>query len=510
MKRFFKSVFGRLTAVALAILLQIAVLLVVVSIASAVYYQFSIAMTVLTLLAIVHIVNRDMNIDSKVPWIIVVCVLPLFGCIIYIMFSKNYIPGWQRRLLKKIRFESIEAISNQSNRQSYYRDILDNCYGQSRYLFTSSGSVQHDATDTMYFSCGEKFFDKLTEDLKQAQKYIFLEYFIIEKGQMWNSILQILRQKVKEGVEVRVIYDDIGCISKLPSNYFKHLSKEGIKCVRFNPFRPILSAVHNNRDHRKITVIDGTIGYVGGINLADEYINKKSPYGYWKDSAVRLEGSAVTNLVVLFLQNYDVMAKQTEEFEDYIATSFPAFPDSGVVVPFGDGPRPLYNEQIAENAYLNIINSAEKYVWITTPYLIIDSQLKNALQSAAMRGVDVRIYTPGIPDKKLIFTVTRSHYKQLLRDGVKIFQYTPGFLHAKSIIADDYVGIVGTINLDYRSLIHHYECGVWMYRTRALEQLKADIEKIEEVSQPQDHTTAKLNILQRLVSVFIAVFTPLM
>lgn len=249
---------------------------------------------------------------------------------------------------------------------------------------------------------------------------------------------------------------------------------------------------------------------MGGINLADEYINKKSPYGYWKDSAVRLEGSAVTNLVVLFLQNYDVMAKQTEEFEDYIATSFPAFPDSGVVVPFGDGPRPLYNEQIAENAYLNIINSAEKYVWITTPYLIIDSQLKNALQSAAMRGVDVRIYTPGIPDKKLIFTVTRSHYKQLLRDGVKIFQYTPGFLHAKSIIADDYVGIVGTINLDYRSLIHHYECGVWMYRTRALEQLKADIEKIEEVSQPQDHTTAKLNILQRLVSVFIAVFTPLM
>ncbi len=510
MKRLFKSLFGRLTIVAIAILLQITVLLVVLLVASAVYFQLALVMSVLTLLTIVHIVNRDMNVDSKIPWIIFVCFVPLFGCICYMMFSKNHIPLWQRRLLKKIRFESLEAIASQHTRQSHYANVMKDHYGQSKYLYTSSGGVQHDLTDTMYFSSGETFWKSLLHDLKNAQKYIFMEYFIIERGKMWDSILEVLKKKVDEGVEVRVMYDDIGCISKLPSNYFKTLRKMGIKCQRFNPFRPIVSAVHNNRDHRKITVIDGIVGYTGGLNLADEYINHTHPFGYWKDTAVRLEGSAVSNLVVLFLQSWDVMAKTPEEFEDYVATSYPTYPDSGVVVPFGDGPRPLYNDLIAENAYLSIINQAKKYVWITTPYLIIDSQLKNALQSAVQRGVDVRIYTPGVPDKKLIFTVTRSHYKQLLKYGVKIYQYTPGFLHAKSIIADDSVGIVGTINLDYRSLIHHYECGVWMYRTRALSQLKADIIHIQEESQQQDDTTAKLNAVQRLVSAFIAVFTPLM
>ena len=334
-----------------------------------------------------------------------------------------------------------------------------------------------------------------------------MEYFIIETGQMWNKILNILQNKVREGVEVRVMYDDLGTIHKLPSNYHKKLRKIGIKCVKFNSFVPIMSALHNNRDHRKITVVDGKVGFVSGLNIADEYINVVQKYGYWKDTGIKITGEAVGSLLMMFLQLYNVQTQKLEDYKPYLKDIEPV-KANGLVCPFGDGPKYFYEDYIAENVYLNMINQAEKYIWITTPYLIVDSKLTNSLCLAAKRGVDVRIITPHVPDKKIIFRITRSSYKTLQEAGVKIYEYEKGFIHSKQFLCDDEVAIVGTINLDYRSLLHHYECGVLMCKVDCLKDIKRDFEYLFNVSI--NMKDFKLSKIARLYCAILKVFTPML
>ena len=461
------------------------------------------------ILAVLNIANRDMIPEAKIPWLLCVVVLNIFGVAIYVVFSQNRPSRRQRRMLHALYERTEPHERRRIDRQKLARD-MGHWAAVSEALATQNPrAVITNNTATQYFAMGEAFFAALLKDLKGAKKYIFLEYFIISHGKMWDTVHEILRQKVKEGVEVRVIYDDIGCMGKLRAGYYKLLQKEGIRCVKFNPFVPVVTNLHNNRDHRKIAVIDGVVGYSGGINLSDEYINEIHPFGVWKDTAVRMEGEGVKNLILMFLRTFNLREKQPEEFTPYLPARYPVFEGEGYVQPYGDGPYPMYGRHLGEDVYINILSSAQRYVWIMTPYLIIDYRMREAMLLAAARGVDVRIITPHIPDKKTAFALTRSNYMALIRGGVKIYEYTPGFIHAKSFLADDEVGIVGTINLDYRSLLYHYENAVLMYKTRANEQLKADYEATFQQCALQTEEDAKKNIIWRGMCEIVKVFAPL-
>lgn len=327
---------------------------------------------------------------------------------------------------------------------------------------------------------------------------------------MLNEIVDILEQKVNEGLDVRVIYDDIGSIKHLPNNYDKYLEKKGIKCVKFFPFVPIVSTVHNNRDHRKAIIIDGKIAYTGGINISDEYINKTSPFGYWKDNGIRVIGDGVKNFIALFLMTWNCFYKTGDkDYSIYFKES--NISNDTITLHFGDGPSPMYKDLIGENVYLNIINRSNKYLYITTPYLIVDYNLTNALKNAAKRGVDVRIVVPHIPDKKMIFWITRSNYCDLISAGVKIYEFTPGFIHSKFILSDDDLAIIGTINFDYRSLVHHFECACLLYNAKCYKDMYDDFLNIINVSQLISlEESKKVNRGRRLLVSIIQFFSPLL
>ena len=356
-------------------------------------------------------------------------------------------------------------------------------------------------------------FPVLVRELEQAEHYIYIEYFIINDGVMWRTILDILERKTTEGVDVRLIYDGFGCLTTLPYHYERFLREKGIQCQVFNPFRPLLNIVQNNRDHRKICVIDGKTGFTGGINLADEYINQKRRFGHWKDTAVILKGEAVWNMTVMFLHMWNVIANSSEPIDHELHLPHHFHPDSfesdGYVQPYSD--TPLDGEIVGENVYLNIINRARKYVYICTPYLIIDNEMMTALCLAAKSGVDVRIMTPGIPDKKMVFLLTQSYYEQLLEAGVHIYEYQPGFLHAKSFVCDDEIAVVGTINLDYRSLYHHFENGVWFYKNKVIQDILSDFQETLNYCDPISIDFCRnRNIVIRAFQSILRLFAPLL
>ena len=370
-------------------------------------------------------------------------------------------------------------------------DILhrenENMARQAEYLSKVAHYPVYRNTETKYYPDGESLFIDMVDALKEAKHFIFMEYFIIDNGEMWGTVLDILEQKASEGLDVRMIYDDVGCVNTLPARFYKQLQERGIKCQVFNPFRPFISIVLNNRDHRKIMVVDGHTGFTGGINLADEYINKKMRFGHWKDTGVRICGEAVWNFTIMFLQMWCSITGETRDLQGDSAKAFspnrywdgpPG--DDGYVQPYGDSP--LDEETVGENVYLQMIANARRYIYIFTPYLIIDNEMMTALCLAAKSGLDVRIVTPGIPDKRFVFLLTRSYYAQLLDAGVRIFEYNPGFIHAKCFVCDDEVAAVGTINLDYRSLYLHFECSVWMYKSRAVMEVKEDVLETLDVS----------------------------
>lgn len=462
---------------------------------------------IIALFVIVRLSVRDMTPDAKISWIVMLVLAPVGGALLYLMFSHNRISRKKTLLYMDMHARGKKFMTAKDD----CADALGEYVGQSRYLYNSSSAIPHRYCDVQFLSTGERFFEELLIELESAKKYILMEYFIIERGEMWNPIEEILARKASEGVTVKLLYDDIGCLPRLEKDFAKKMREKGIDCLPFNKFTPIMSAVHNNRDHRKITVVDGRVGFMGGANIADEYINVARPFGQWKDSAVKVEGAAVQNLIMLFMSTFDAQDDTRLENYDYYMPEYFEWHDSdGVVQPFGDSPRPLMDDQVGENCILNMINQAKNYMYITTPYLILDHTLSNALCLAAKRGVDVRIVTPRIPDKKLVFWITRRNYKPLVKAGVKIYEYVPGFIHAKNYLCDDVVGMVGTINMDYRSLVHHFECGVWMYKTSCLKDIKRDFDETFEVSELMTKETIKQTIPKRIASAIGSVFSPML
>ena len=509
MKKILRFITQRVVITALLIVLQALLLFGFIWKLDNYFVYFYAGSVLLSLLITLGIINSKSNPAYKIAWLIPILLFPVFGGLIYLLFGSDRTGRYLRKKLQGIGTE-MDNVIGEAHRRSGAEQLPPDAANQSRYISHCAYCPPYQNTTTEYLPLGEVKFERMVEELKKAKHYIFLEYFIIQEGKMWNTILDILRQKAAEGVDVRVIYDDMGCIMILPTGYDRTLEQMGIKCRIFNPFVPILSSRFNTRDHRKICVIDGNVGFTGGINLADEYINAYEKHGHWKDTSILLKGEAVFSLTVMFLSMWDYLDGTTGK-TDY-SRYYPTVWDEnakGYVQPFAD--NPLDDEAVGETVYLNLINKAKRYVYITTPYLILSSEMLTALTSAAKCGVDVRIITPHIPDKWYVHAVSRSHYQTLIEAGVKIYEYTPGFIHAKTFVVDDDYAVVGTINLDYRSLYLHFECAVWMYQTPSVAQVRDDFFKTQRISQEITLEECRsLSFPRRLGRSVLRVFAPLM
>ena len=457
---------------------------------------------------VIAIVNRSMSPESKVTWLIVTFV-PVFGPLLYLMFGERRL---SKKELKQLQELNSIAFHENNGRQLHLQlqETDKPAYGIiNALLHMDSNAEVYDHTDSQFFANGEEMWQQMLEDLKRAEKFIFLEYYIVDEGLMWDSILEVLEEKAAQGVEVKMLYDDIGCMVTLPGDYTVHLRSKGIDAHKFNKVIPRMTVAYNNRDHRKILVIDGQISYTGGINLADEYINHIERFGHWKDSGIRIDGPATQAFTRLFLMNWYINRGEISDFDQYHLENQTRF-GSGLCIPYGSGPKPIYKTKVGKIVYQNLINQAENFVYITTPYLIIDYDLTEDIKNAAMRGVDVRIVTPHIPDKKLIQLVTRGAYPDLLSAGVRIFEYTPGFIHSKQMIVDDRFAAVGTINLDYRSLVHHYENAVLLYKTESIADIRKDFEGIFEQSQEIFSDTINPTWYQMMIKEVTQLFAPML
>lgn len=494
---------------AVCILLEFAVLIALFTWLSLEFVPVTILGWAFYIATIIYIINRDEIPEMKIPWLIILLLLPIVGAFVFFLLSSNNASKKDYTRYEKSA-RKIEPHLKQTNNLDKLKELDIDAYAQARYLQIGAKMPVFDKSKTEYYPLGEDFHFALLSELKKAKSFIFMEYFIIEDGKMWSSVHDVLVDKVRQGVEVYLLYDDFGCIVTVPDDFYKRLQDEGIHCVPCNKFKPILSHIHNNRDHRKITVIDGKVGFTGGINLADEYINAYEKHGHWKDTAVKIEGEAVKSLSALFILLWNMQNENQLDCDKYLYMSKGGDNGQGYVIPFGDSPSPIDTEDIGKNVYLNILNGARDYVYIMTPYLICDRELINAMCSAAFRGVDVRIITPHIPDKKAVFLMTRSNYKKLVEAGVGVYEYTPGFIHAKSFVSDDKFAVCGTINLDYRSLVHHFECGAWMYNTESIMQMKADFESTVRKSQLVSKRQASMGFFERVIAELMKVFSPLL
>lgn len=461
---------------------------------------------VFTAVMLIYVLNTDDNPSVKLSWSILIAVLPLFGAVLYFFIRTDLGQRLNRRLISNSIQESLAYLPDHETLYRKIREEDPDFYCLARYLHTYAHAPVCSGTQVQYFPLGELKFDEMLRQMERAEKFIFLEYFIISEGYMWDQILRILKQKATEGVEVRVLYDGTNAIYNLPYGYPKQLEAMGIRCKMFAPIRPLVSSHYNNRDHRKILAIDGHTAFTGGINLEDRYINAEAVYGHWKDTAIMVRGDAAAQFTLLFLQMWHCN-KREHIYEPYLVPVTHTAP--GYVIPYGTGP--IDRKRVGEMVYHHILGQARNYVWIMTPYLILDNETVTALCFAAKRGVDVRLILPGIPDKKYAFALAKSHYRELLDAGIRIYEYTPGFVHAKVFLSDDKCAVVGTINLDYRSLYLHHECAAYLYKVPALADIKADfketLEKCREVT-PED--VKKRPLLSRLTSALLKVLAPLM
>ena len=483
MKRLFKLLTSRLFIIGVMILLQIAWIVLFLADFSERYSFVSVIINMIALILAFSVITRWTNPSFKLSWVFLIMMVPIVGVPVYLIFGRPGLTKGTRRSMDAINAKHEPYLTENKPITESLRAVHPQAAMQSDYIWYASHNPVCDHTSSCYYKCGEELFEAMLADIRRAQKYIFLEYFILDTGEMYDTLVEELAKKVAEGVDVRLIYDDVGCVNKMPAHFYRKLQERGIKCAAFNPARPVLAIIMNHRDHRKILVIDGKVSYTGGVNIADEYINKIDRFGYWKDTGIRLEGAATRSFTVMFLEMWDYIAGCESDCEVYLpeASFVKQIPTQGYVQPYGD--TPLDNENVGENVYLNMISRATKYVYIFTPYLILDQEMTVALCNAAKSGVDVRIVTPGIPDKKMVFMLTRSHYARLLENGVRIYEYTPGFLHAKCFVCDDAYATVGSVNLDYRSLYLHFECGVFLYRTPAVTQVYEDMNETFAVSR---------------------------
>ena len=455
------------------------------------------SMVVFTALVLLYVLNTDANPSVKLSWCILISILPIFGTALYFYVKSDLGHRVVKGIVNASVEESLHHIQSPPSSDAQFPDIA-------HYLKNHAHAACYTNSAVRYFPLGELAFEEMLRQMETAEKYIFLEYFIIEPGQMWSRMLEVLHRKVQAGVEVRVLYDGTCAITTLPAAYPKQLEKLGIQCKLFAPVRPLVSTHYNYRDHRKILVIDGHTAFTGGINLADEYINAFKKHGHWKDNALMIQGQAVQGFTLLFLQMWN-HKERNRVFKPYLELP-EAIPGEGWVIPFGCGPSDP--EQVGKMVYLDMLNKARDYVYIMTPYLILDGEMVTALRFAALRGVDVRLILPHIPDKKYAFKLAKSHYRELRSAGVKIYEYTPGFVHGKVFLCDDMQAVVGTINLDYRSLYLHYECAAYLWNVPALAEIKADF--LDTFEKSQQVTLNKPNLFTRLSTAVLKLLAPLM
>jgi cardiolipin synthase len=481
----------------------------------------SVLLNLLSAVLVIYIVNRDQNPAFKLTWVIPICAFPMLGALLYFWVETN-IPtkGIKQEVSKRVA--ETKPYQKQDERiRRQLNELSCSMTSVSRYAEAVGNYPTFQNTGLTYFGLGEDAYQDMLVELEKAEKYIFLEYFIISEGMMWNSILKILKKKIAEGVEVKLLYDGVCALYYLPSGYQKKMIAEGVDTRVFVPVIPIFSTHQNNRDHRKIMVIDGKTAYTGGINLADEYINHKSRLGHWKDNALKLQGDAVKTFTLMFLQMWNVSNPENNngyipgEYLKYLPKTQDEekeqrrYPNGGYIMPYGDGPNSVHN--LAENVYLDMINRSNKYIHIMSPYFIVDHEMLTSLTYAAQRGNDVRMILPHIPDKKITYDVARTFYPFLLAAGVKIYEYTPGFIHAKTVVSDDNKAAVGSINMDFRSLYHHYECGVYLYLDPAVQEIEADFQKTMMCSQEVTLEYYRaIPWYKRLVGYIIKLFAPLL
>lgn len=504
-------VFGRTMVILMMVGIQIA-MLVWIFLKMGGYSKIGLTvLQILSIFIIIYIVNCKENPAFKLAWVIPICAFPVFGTLLFLFIQTN--PGNRglKHLLDNRVKETMEFVkTNDKVAEAVAKDGGD-ITEISYYIDNINHFPTCANTDVVYFRLGEEKFTDLLVELEKAEKFIFLEYFIIANGYMWKNVLDILKRKASQGVEVRVMYDGTCTLVNLPYNYAKKLAKYGIKAKAFSPIKPIFSTHQNNRDHRKILIIDGKVAYTGGINLADEYINEISLYGHWKDVAIRLKGEAVRSFTIMFLQIWNISEKGKEDYRKYLRTDYPVEVDTskGFVVPYNDDPT--NREDVAQRVFLDILGKAKRYVHIMTPYLILDNEMMVALSFAAQRGVDVKLMLPHVPDKKIIFYIARTYYKQLLQSGVKIYEYTPGFLHAKMFVSDDEKAVVGSINLDFRSLYEHFECAAYIYKNPVVADIEKDFnETLKECQLITKENYKKIPLITRGLGHIFRVFGPLL
>lgn len=510
-RKILKFLMSRLFLSVLLIALQLVLLFHLYNLVLSDHPFYSQILTWISILLCLWVIYHKQEPDYIIGWIMVIMLFPLYGAVFYILFGKkplnivgrkrtedfikNYTDGLTN--VPAYPLSSVNALKN------YDSDL----FRQSRYISAVSYNHVWANTEVEYYADGTSFLKGFLEELKKAKSFIFIEFFLIGEGEMWSQILKILEEKKNEGVKIKILYDDFGSFGRIPGNYDKILKSKGFEAKAFNAIKPHLNIRMNYRDHRKICVIDGNIGFTGGLNLADEYINRIIRFGHWKDSAILLKGDAVWNLTIMFLSMWNFETGTNEDISLYRPTQ--KYLTDGFVQPFGD--NPLDEVTAAENVYMQIINKAKEYVWISTPYLVINRAMVKALCTASQSGVDVRIITPGIPDKPQVYEVTRSSYLALIKGGVKIYEYTPGFIHSKMFVSDDKVGVIGTINMDYRSFYLHFECGVALFGSSAIESMKKDMEETFEISKQISYEEAKkVRLWKQLYRMILGLLAPLM
>lgn len=504
------AIFSRFGLVLLLMLLQVGVLWSVFRWFGGLlphYFGGSVAMSAFM---VVYILNSEMDNSAKITWMVTIAILPVVGVPLFFYVKSNI---GHNALKKRVTHLTEEARDLQPQPLAAAQELAEADPGAAslaRYLHGKGGGFSvYRNTEVTYFPGGEAKFEELLRQLEKAEKYIFLEYFIIDEGLMWGKILEVLARKAAEGVDVRVMYDGTCEFTTLPRDYPSRLEKLGIQCRVFSPVQPFVSTHYNYRDHRKILVIDGKVGFTGGVNLADEYINHIEKYGRWKDAAVMLEGEAVRPLTILFLEMWSILRES--EFEKFLSVPPHSVPAKGFAAPYGD--CPLDGERVGEMVYIDLLNRAKRYIHIMTPYLILDGELETALKFAAERGVDVHLILPHVPDKKFAYALAKTHYKSLLDSGVKISEWLPGFVHAKVFVVDDSEAVVGTINLDYRSLYHHFENAVWMKDTACIPAIEKDFQKTLEFCRDVEPTRESIwegKVLLHLAGILLKVIAPLL
>ena len=502
-------IFGRSLLVVLMLAVQIALLVGVFnSLQSAMPYYYA-TLILLYGSMILHVVNKSSEPFTKITWILLVVLAPPLGLALYLFVEMDIGHRVLNRRLGELMEKSAALLPAERPVPEGMITAAPELEGLSRYAWAHGRYPVYGNTAVRYLSSGEASLEAMLEDLRQAQDFIFLEFFIIDEGYMWGRVLQVLEEKVRQGVEVRVMYDGTCALFRLPYRYPELLEKLGIQCKMFSPIRPMISTHYNNRDHRKILVVDGRVAYTGGVNLADEYVNKLNRFGHWKDVSIRLEGEAVRSFTLMFLQMWNVDGT-ADEFSRYLdAPGARAVDAPGWVLPYGDSP--LDSERVGELVYMDILNRAQRYVHIMTPYLILDSEMVTALTFAAKRGVEVCVLLPHVPDKKYAFALAKTHYKELLLAGVRIFEYTPGFVHAKVFVSDDCKGVVGTINLDYRSLFLHFECAAYLRDVPALADIEKDFQStLKQCQEIRIEDLKKVKWTTRVAGWLLKVFAPVM